>query len=476
MAELDKQLEGVSKGIGTLVKNLADVNKGVAENAAGVANANKDTFTGFLTRGKLRRALEKADTAELKKKTEQVSRAEKANAKAEKAVADKQALIEKEIDESKKVADVKAKIAILNAAKEGASTEKQLEIQEQINNESNVIAAEALRIQGKHADELGGLVSTQEQKTSALEKRMEERNVLEKDFNSKIAEAAQNESFTEFNDAVKGLTGIDIGGGLDTVVEKYNQIKTVASTLFKASKAFISGMWSMMKSMWGHVKKLGPMLVAFGAASMAFLASMWAGIAAMWGHVKKFALLIPAFIAASIAFVASMWTSLTAMASAAMAMLAPALPFILIGLAIVALAAMLIWGGMMLYEKSETFREIVDVVMGYFSSIIEAIGRIFSGFYDFFVGLFTGDFDMMFGGIKDVFGGLWDLIKAPFVAIGDFFKSVFDIDIWGILRNLASKILPDWLVNRIFGAEAEPEPPLEPPVTMSGFQGLCIWP
>ena len=91
--------------------------------------------------------------------------------------------------------------------------------------------------------------------------------------------------------------------------------------------------------------------------------------------------------------------------------------------------------------------------------VISIIGDIFGGFYDFFAGLFTGDFDRMFGGLKDVFGGIWDLIKAPFKAIGDFFKNVFDIDIMGIMRNLASKILPDWLVNRVFGEESEAEAP-----------------
>ena len=60
MADLDKQMEGVSKGIKNLVKNLSDVNEGVAENAASIASANKQTFSGFLARSKLRKTLEKA--------------------------------------------------------------------------------------------------------------------------------------------------------------------------------------------------------------------------------------------------------------------------------------------------------------------------------------------------------------------------------------------------------------------------------
>ena len=109
-------MEGVSKGIKNLVKNLSDVNEGVAENAASIASSNKDTFTGFLARSKLRKMLEKADTAELQKKTQQVARAEKANAKAEAAVVEKQKLIEEEVNASKKIADIREKVAILNAS------------------------------------------------------------------------------------------------------------------------------------------------------------------------------------------------------------------------------------------------------------------------------------------------------------------------------------------------------------------------
>ena len=65
----------------------------------------------------------------------------------------------------------------------------------------------------------------------------------------------------------------------------------------------------------------------------------------------------------------------------------------------------------------------------------------------------------MFEGISAIFGGLWDLIKAPFQAIGDFFRSVFDIDIGQMLRGMAEKILPGWVVNRLFGEETEPPAP-----------------
>ena len=102
---------------------------------------------------------------------------------------------------------------------------------------------------------------------------------------------------------------------------------------------------------------------------------------------------------------------------------------------------LLIGAAIYLYNNSEGFRNVIDTVVGYFMDIISAIGSIFGGFYDFFVGLFTGDFEQMFQGIKDIFGGLFDIILTPFRAIGDFFRSVFDIDIGKMLRGMAEKIL-----------------------------------
>lgn len=165
-------------------------------------------------------------------------------------------------------------------------------------------------------------------------------------------------------------------------------------------------------------------------------------------------------------FLASAGTFLVGLLAAGASLVASGISFLfgatLFGmpaLLIVAVGALLLAGAFYLYQNSEGFRAAIDTVVGYFMDVISIIGDIFGGFYDFFAGLFTGDFDRMFGGLKDVFGGIWDLIKAPFKAIGDFFKNVFDIDIMGIMRNLASKILPDWLVNRVFGEESEAEAP-----------------
>jgi len=195
------------------------------------------------------------------------------------------------------------------------------------------------------------------------------------------------------------------------------------------------------------LKKMGGMI---GKSAKAMGGALMRAGKAMFSAAKKLLIALGPMLVSAAIFVGGLLMT-------AASLLISALPFILIGALILAAAYGLYKGFMLMYEKVGWFQETIDVVVGYFKSITAAIGRIFGGFYDFFAGLFTGDFDRMFGGVKDMLGGLWDLIKAPFVAIGEFFKNVFDIDIWGILRNLAAKILPGWLVDRIFGAEEDAE-------------------
>ena len=157
-------------------------------------------------------------------------------------------------------------------------------------------------------------------------------------------------------------------------------------------------------------------------------------------HAKRMAIANGLFAVGSIALVGTIiMFSIKAIALGAI--------FLLIGLAILALIAVAIWGAMYLYEKSTIFRALVDAVAGWFMAIVSSIWNIFSGFYEFFAGLFTGDFDRMFGGLKGIFGGLWDIIMAPFRAISSFIKDVFGIDIGKWLTDKLKEWLPNWALK-----------------------------
>jgi len=229
-------------------------------------------------------------------------------------------------------------------------------------------------------------------------------------------------------------------GGLSAVTEQLN------ADLGKVWGSMKEGAGNMMKGIKGGFDKgvasLQAGFTAFKAGSMNILRGM------------------KTFLASTATLLVGLVTAGASLVATGVSMLAAALGLSVPALLIGALALLLIGGAIYLYNSSEGFRAAVDTVVGYFMDIISTIGDIFGGFYDFFVGLFTGDFDMMFQGIKDIFGGLWDLLLAPFRAIGDFFKNVFDIDIGKMLRGMAEKILPGWLVNRLFGEETS-EPPME---------------
>jgi len=191
-----------------------------------------------------------------------------------------------------------------------------------------------------------------------------------------------------------------------------------------------------LKFMVGGVKAMGGALLQAGKAVMASAVRMIAAVAP--------------FIMAGLAFVGGLLLT-------AGSMLMTALPFIAIGVAILAAGYLLYNAFMSMYENVGWFRGIIDTGISYIMNIGQAIFDIFSGMFDMVVGLFTGDFDRVMEGLKGMFGGIWDLLMAPFRAIGDFFKNVFDIDIGKILKNFAKKILPNWLVNKIFGDDAEEE-------------------
>lgn len=253
------------------------------------------------------------------------------------------------------------------------------------------------------------------------------------------------EGFQSIPDKFKGMTE-GIGKGVSSLGEGMSEgvssLKDGVVGLGKGIRKTASGMMASAKSMGG--KFIG--ILSKGAKMLGgFVKGLARGL---MGAAKALFAAITPFIAAAAAFVGSLLMT-------AGSMLLAAAPYIAIGAGILAAAYLMYKAFMYLYENVEGFRGYIDTVIGFVKNIGQAIFDIFLGFKDMIVGIFTGDFDMVMEGLKGIFGGLWDLLLAPFKAIGDFFKNVFDIDIGKMLKNFARKILPGWLADRLFGKESD---------------------
>jgi hypothetical protein len=516
--EIDKQLEEAAKTLKPafkqVVDSLADSNKEVALTAANFRNSSRDSFKGALAAQKMRDTLTKVadglksgegqlgniDFAEFKKVSETTQQLEEQLAKAQKARADRLATAEKkENDLGKKDIEI------------AALKEKQSRLQGQALNN----ATEALKQAEKEREEqktriLAAKDREVKEAEVALEKEKKSRDNYNKELEG-ILKATNDESgkrLGEFSDGLKELTSFDLMDSFDSVVKKINGVgmlfgnqdlfgdvvgglqnfasatgsalSSLSSSVMaglSATGTYFSGIGETFKEgglsavteqlnadlgkVWGSMKEgAGNMMKGIKGGFDKGVASLQAGFTAFKAGSMNILRGMKTFLASTATLLVGLVTAGASLVATGVSMLAAALGLSVPALLIGALALLLIGGAIYLYNSSEGFRAAVDTVVGYFMDIISTIGDIFGGFYDFFVGLFTGDFDMMFQGIKDIFGGLWDLLLAPFRAIGDFFKNVFDIDIGKMLRGMAEKILPGWLVNRLFGEETS-EPPME---------------
>ena len=516
--EIDKQLEEAAKTLKPafkqVVDSLADSNKEVALTAANFRNSSRDSFKGALAAQKMRDTLTKVadglksgegklgniDFAEFKKVSETTQQLEEQLAKAQKARADRLATAEKKNNDlGKKDIEI------------AALKEKQSRLQGQALNN----ATEALKQAEKEREEqktriLAAKDREVKEAEVALEKEKKSRDNYNKELEG-ILKATNDESgkrLGEFSDGLKELTSFDLMDSFDSVVKKINGVgmlfgnqdlfgdvvgglqnfasatgsalSSLSSSVMaglSATGTYFSGIGETFKEgglsavteqlnadlgkVWGSMKEgAGNMMKGIKGGFDKGVASLQAGFTAFKAGSMNILRGMETFLASTATLLVGLVTAGASLVATGVSMLAAALGLSVPALLIGALALLLIGGAIYLYNSSEGFRAAVDTVVGYFMDIISTIGDIFGGFYDFFVGLFTGDFDMMFQGIKDIFGGLWDLLLAPFRAIGDFFKNVFDIDIGKMLRGMAEKILPGWLVNRLFGEETS-EPPME---------------
>ena len=526
--EIDKQLDEASKTLKPafkkVVDSLADSNKAVAVTAANFRNSSRDSFKGALAAQKMRDTLGRVadglksgegqlgdiDFGDFKAVSDRTNQLEAEQEALNQARADRLAKAEKSNNVlgklDSKIAGLKDKQGRLQGAALNNAT-KQLEELEKARNE-------------KQTALLAGFDRDIKENKEALEKETKTRDEYNNQLEG-ILKATNEESgkrLGEFSDGLKELTGFDLMDSFDSVVKKINGVgmlfgnqdlfgdvvgglqnfasatgsalSSLSSSVMaglSATGTYFSGIGETFKKgglsavteqlnadlgqVWGSMKEgAGNMMKGIKGGFDKGVASLQAGFKAFKAGSMNVLRGMGTFLMSTATLLVGLITAGASLVATGVSMLAAALglsvPALLIG--VVALA--LIAGAFYLYENSEGFRAAIDTVVEYFTNIISIIGDIFGGFYEFFAGLFTGDFDRMFGGIKDVFGGIWELIKAPFKAIGDFFRNVFDIDIMGIMRNLASKILPEWLVNRVFGEETEPEAPKKQEAMERGVQ------
>lgn len=347
---------------------------------------------------------------------------------------------------------------------------------------------EALEEQGKKLDEL------KDKNKTVLDKQKEVKTKEEELIGSRMKEIADDSGrLGQFSDGLKTLTGFDLVGLADDVVKNVDAVGKLfgKENLFQDLMIGVGGpieslKESMGKGMKGLKKGIGglgkgiadtgkSMLSSAKMMGGKFIGILGKGAKMLGGFVKGLA---RGFMAAGKALMAAIVPFVTAAAAfvggllmTAGSMLLAASPYIAIGVGILAAAYMLYKAFMYLYENVEGFKGYIDTVVSFIMNIGQSLLDIFLGFKDMIVGIFTGDFDMVMEGLKGIFGGLWDLLLAPFKAIGDFFKNVFDIDIGKMLKDYARKILPGWLVKRLFGDESS-EPEAAPAAAQRGLEDM----
>ena len=528
--DISKQLEEAGKSLKPafkeIVDSLAENNKEIALSAANFRNTSRDSFKGALAAQKVRDTLGKVadglktgegqlgniDFGEFKKVNDELNELEQKRAD-RLATAEKSTNVLGKLDKELN----KLKEQEIQGAKDGTLQGAAL----------NKLVEKREALESERAKKAGEITATFDKAIeSEKEKRDEYQSELDKMLDGTLNDTAKG--LSDFSDGLKELTGFDLMDTFDSVVSKINGvgllfgnqdlfgdvvggIQNFASATSSALSSLSSSVVAGLKSTGSYFAELGDIYMEGGLAEVSAklskdirgvydsmkegaksmmesvksgfgkgvemlktgFTSFQAGAKSFLAGTKKFLLGIGRAVVGMAAATGALLMAGASLVATGVSMLAAALGLSVPALLIGALALILVAGAIYLYNESEGFRAAVDTVVGYFMSIIEIIGNIFGGFYDFFAGLFTGDFDRMFSGISDILGGLWDLILAPFKAIGDFFKSVFGIDIGQILYDFARKVLPGWILDWLgWGEGSEAPPPMnqEEPANVEAIQ------
>jgi len=267
--KLDKASEGLNKPFKGLVDELAKVNQAVAISAADIRKDTRDSFSGFLSRKKLAKAMVDFDKTEF----------ETNKATSTKTTSMRDKLLEEQQVEINRNQN-------LNAAKK-AIAENELAIQNNLNNkwhgsvEANIEKQKEIeeiqqQVDAKETEIKKFRLAKIEKANKDLEKLDEDRVKLEEDKAEQMKKASSSEEFDNFSGSLKNLTGglLDIGGMLDDVTKFGNDIKNIG-------KGFAAG-YEKLEGTFLNSEKLGKPLTKLKDTVMGLIGS----IGALWLTMK----------------------------------------------------------------------------------------------------------------------------------------------------------------------------------------------
>lgn len=477
-----------------LIKSIASVNEPLAKSVAELRKTSKATFTGALTASKLAGLTSTVDKYINEGKDsldpKELRSLQKNFVTASGEVFDFESL--REISskiQGTETALESALAAEMNAikAKEDriATAEKAGNVLGKIDQQINALKEKQLTVQGsvlnKTTSDLKNLEKqrseTQDRITAGYDQQIKDaekqreliqanldteteiRQTYNQDLSSILTESTNFEGLNNWSDGIKELTGVDLVGGLDTAVKKFNALKVVISGVVQGlgagfsfiSKKFTAGftvVGGKIKSMWKGVTKsvttmatgfmtgvklVGTKLTRTVTKSVTFVTQMMmasikglgikfiAGLKLVGTKLKgvaiKMAAALTPMLAAAGAFIAGLLVT-------AGGMLLAALPFIAIGVAIGLAAFAIFKAGMWLYEKSETFREFIDNAWVMIKQGGENIVNFFTDLWNNVSTFFTETFESVssFFSELDLLGTITNIVDT----VTGFFTTAFD--------------------------------------------------
>ena len=478
-----KAQEGLNKQFKALTTKLAETDESLGKTAANLRTNSKVTFEGFLSSRKLAKATAEAandpQLLEAIQKSAELNDAMKNRLEVERV---NNETLKSATDEMNALDEVKLDLLERGVPIIQIETDQ---FQDRLKNQK-IIDEEEKSVREAFTDRLKISTENEEKQRDRLE--------------TNLKESTESEGFGNFNSAIKDLSGglIDVGGGLDKVIEfgsslrivgmqlasffgfeslfsgmgeKFKSFKdgigSLASSVFEGAKGLNEGLqnvakdaMSMGKGLFGKKKKDGSkdmrtkdnkeaagamqrMSDRMTAATTAFTGGLKATAKGLLKGAKKFIPAIGALIASTVMFVGGLLLT-------AAGLLISALPFIAAAIAVGLVIGLVVAGFKYLYNEVEWFRTSVDF-------LIEGIKKIATFVMDF-VGTLN------FSAITDMFGEMWEAIKGVFSGLITFFKGAFAGDfemMFQGIKDIFNSVLdyikaPFKAVAKFFGGEEDP--------------------